>query len=276
MLQKFIPGSSYRSPENKRGRKRKFFLYAAVLLLVIAFLFRLGFPSFVSSIFSSISRPFLSLKNTLGASGGNILGTFYSKETLLAENRDLNAKLQNLQGIEAEFTLVSDENAALRKSIGVASNKNDAVLSVILKPPASPYDTLILDGGQNDAIKKSDIISGGAGVVLGEITEVSGSSSKAEFFSSSGRTLLAELGTQNIPLTLSGIGGGNFESKLPKSITLNAGDPVYLPGMPQRLVGIVSGVVPVPNDSYDNVYIRVPVNIFELSFVTVERGTLLP
>ncbi len=102
------------------------------------------------------------------------------------------------------------------------------------------------------------------------------SASKAELFSSPGQKLSAYIQNANVAVELTGVGGGNFEAKLPKALNVSEGDSVFLPGAKTMLLGIVSGTTEISNDSYEKVQILVPVNLFELSHVFVEKDSSLP
>ncbi len=247
------------------------FLSLFILLLAFLIIFRPTPPVFLQNIFAAVARPFLLVKNKVAYWNQNFIFSFYSKVSLIKENETLRAQLAGLQGIEADRTILLNENQALKESYGVPAPKNTQILSVILKPPSVPYDTFILSGGADRGIEKGSLVSAGADVLLGDVLEVYGSSSKAQFFSSSGRTLQASLGLKNIPVALSGIGGGNFEAKLPKATEISPGDPVFVLGDQKQLVGVVVNLIPLPNDSYETVEIRVPVNLFELSNVSVRK-----
>ena len=80
------------------------------------------------------------------------------------------------------------------------------------------------------------------------------------------------IGSSNIIKEATGIGGGNFELTLPKEIVINEGDTVLFPSINLKIAGIVKKIEPHLSDVSQTIIVSLPINLFELRFVTVERS----
>ena len=73
-----------------------------------------------------------------------------------------------------------------------------------------------------------------------------------------------------VPVILEGAGGGNFRLILQRDMAVEVGDKILSPGISPQILGIVGDVRLSPTDAFKEVLVRSPVNIFALTFVSVE------
>ncbi|MDP3962635.1 MAG: hypothetical protein Q8Q03_02095, partial [bacterium] len=146
---------------SRNGRYRNFFPFSLKIVLSAAvILFALYFfaPQALSSFFTMIASPFW----TIGKSDEQNKPIFYA-------------------GVVA----LQKENEELKELFG-RTEKSDKLLAVILKkPPVSAYDVFILDIGDDKGLKKGDRVYARGDILIGEIAEVNGRTSKAKLYSSS-------------------------------------------------------------------------------------------
>src|SRR5437016_3002805 len=96
---------------------------------------------------------------------------------------------------------------------------------VLIGPPHSPYDTLVLDQGSLEGVAVGQAVLF-QNVALGEISEVFSHTSKAKLFSTAGTDMEVVIGPNHVHVEASGRGGGNFIARLPKSVSIQKGDTV--------------------------------------------------
>ncbi|MCK5027628.1 MAG: hypothetical protein KAS07_04365, partial [Candidatus Pacebacteria bacterium] len=66
-----------------------------------------------------------------------------------------------------------------------------------------------------------------------------------------------------------GLGGGNFEIKLPKNSHVSIGDTVYMSGIDSRVFGIVEKIESGTKDAFERILFKSPVSPFTVRFVEV-------
>ncbi|MDD4989010.1 MAG: rod shape-determining protein MreC, partial [Candidatus Pacebacteria bacterium] len=247
MVKDFI----FQSQTQNKGRKNRPWFILLFFLIVVTFLLKFSPPSILTRSFVFVSRPILLLKNQTLQSASDFLSIFYFKSYLVDQNKALSDKLSSLEGVQAKLKLEEDENASLKQSLSVLPERAaDTFLAVILKPPSFPYDTLLADGGMNQNLEVGNLVYAGEHVLVGQVEEVYGKTSKIKFLSSPGEVTEAFIGPHALPAELQGVGGGNFEAKIPRGADVVLGDSVYIQNINRDLIGTVGTLDPVSSDSY--------------------------
>lgn len=256
----------------RRDRRRKIAVGTAIAAVaVVVFLLRApiirGFSSFVHF----VTLPILSTREAFGSGAHNFSVHFKTKRALEEENRNLRTALDEANIRNLERDILFAENVELKTAFGRVSNPDAYALAAILaKPPASLYDTLVIDVGEEDGIQKGTVVYAYGNVPIGTIVEVYGKTSLAKLYSTSGETVkLAVTGT-GVQIDTAGTGGGNFEVILPREIEIAEGVSLTLPGGGQP-VAIVRKIISDPRDPFQTVIAATPINIQELSFVEVQK-----
>ena len=109
------------------------------------------------------------------------------------------------------------------------------------------------------------VVASAGSVVLGELTEIYGTKAKMSFYSSSGERLSAQLGETRTPIELTGRGAGNFIASLPRDLAVARNDQVTLTIAGHDFVlAVVSDIRRIAGDSFQEVFLRTPVNISQL------------
>ncbi|MDP3962278.1 MAG: rod shape-determining protein MreC, partial [bacterium] len=133
------------------------------------------------------------------------------------------------------------------------------------------YDVFILDIGDDKGLKKGDRVYARGDILIGEIAEVNGRTSKAKLYSSSGEKFGVLIGDKNIQATATGKGGGTFEIVLPHDTKIAVGDSVAVPDLTDSFFGNVEDVISEPTNPFSTVLFRQPINIYELKWLMVEK-----
>lgn len=256
--------------DRKIRRQKSFRIALAVVIFMVLFYFRAGIYHGFSYASHGIFRPVLAAGGSIGEKIKNAETFFISKNSLAKENENLKSEIAGSEADRANYDSVVAENASLKEILGRKNEKTPMVLSAILaKPNQSPYDTLVVDAGEN-LIKTGDTVFALGNVPIGRVAETYPNSSKVILFSNSGEKTQVVLGDKNIFMEITGRGGGNFEMIIPRDFTLAKGDQVVLQGIVPYVVGVVETVISDPRDSFQKALLVSPVNIQELKFVEVQ------
>jgi len=160
------------------------------------------------------------------------------------------------------------ENLDLKKRLGRAVVVPRIVAGVLLRPPMTPYDTLVIDAGSAEGVTAGDFVSAGGTALVGTVSDVYARSARVALFSAPGGRYDALL-RGSIPVTVEGQGGGSMQARLPSGTAVAAGDAVVLPGIAGGMTATVSHVERAESESFVTLYMQLPANIFTLRYVEV-------
>ena len=253
--------------EKKKGKRMIFFI--AVLFMAL-FTF---FPS-LFNIFSSFSNqtavPVWNAGETANSGFSNIFSLFRSKQALVKKNTELTAKVADLEAKLGGYDFVIQENIEMKaRQFGYPEKYIHA--KVISRPNVSAYDTILIDRGSTDNIKKGAKIVSGNTYLLGVIEEVYPHSSKGRLFSSFGSVNNAFLGPENIPVEIHGMGGGFFSVEVPKDVDIRDGDAAVFSDDPELILAIVKKKEKDSMESFQTFYLQNPIALFTVKYVDVEK-----
>jgi len=193
---------------------------------------------------------------------------FSSRREVYLENKDLVVQVEVLNAKLADRHLLREENIRLKSLLG-RDDVQDRVLSVVLsKPSHTPYDTLVIDVGENQGVSKGDKVMLGS-VLLGEVLDVYYVSSKVILYSTSEIVTDVIIGDAAIPAQAVGQGGGVFNIVLPRESEVYVGDTVYTPGIEPYIIGVVEKIDKDANDAFITIHVVSQVNPFTVSHVEV-------
>jgi cell shape-determining protein MreC len=251
--------------DERRKASKKRLLYIVVVFLILSLLM---FTNPVRNTLFSIASPIWKIRDMVVNS--SIIGYFKSKKTLMDEKLALEQKLFLAGNMISMNDVLTNENENLKDLLGRKDIKAKTVLATILvKPPQTPYDSIVIDIGDDNGINVGDKVVANANVYIGEISEVFPHSAKAILYSSPGRKLSVVLGTSQISVESVGVGGGNFHILLPREVEVKEGDVIVIPSITPNVFGIVEKINFQDKDSFQTVLFKSPVNVSELTFVEV-------
>ena len=197
---------------------------------------------------------------------------FQTKYALTVENEKLRSDLDLMELDLVFLDYLRDENEDLLFELGrdIPSGHHAVVASVLSGPNLPPYENLIIDVGRDQGLSMGDLVIFAPNVVLGEIEQVYGRSSKVRLYSSSGvqTNVLVPL-SEPIHAIVSGYGGGTFILELPSNFKIPLGTRILIPGREMYVLGIVSYLRIDPTTTSEKVFIKYPVNTKNIKFVHV-------
>lgn len=258
------PLKSSNSRERQKSVKRRALIIIIILVLIVLLL--LTTP--LRNTLFYIAKPIWKIESSIANS--NFGEYFKSKQVLIDERRQVEEKLFLAGHLLAENEILRVENETLKDLLGRKELKAKTVLATVLaKPPRTPYDSLIIDIGENHNLKVGAKVIADANIYLGEVSEVYPTTAKVTLYSSPDFKLPVVLGASSVSVEAVGIGGGNFNIFLPREIEVKEGDVIIIPSITPNIFGIVEKVNFKDKDSFQTVLFKSPVNISELSWVEV-------
>ena len=245
-----------------------FFTFAGIVLLGIIVLFSSSVRGFVSGVVYT-GAPFVwETGDSIGQTFQSFFAEFRSKQLLELENESLTSQVERMKVEVSDRDLLVQKIADLQSVEGIKSSQKRVLANVIDGPGESPYDTLLIDEGENAGIKTGDTVSYAGAGVIGEIAEVYSSSAKIELFSSPGKETASLIGANKVPALSEGIGMGNFEATIPEGSAVSVGDQVFLPGG-ELILGTVGSIEEKQGEPFAHVLSRTAFNISDISEVEV-------
>jgi cell shape-determining protein MreC len=191
-----------------------------------------------------------------------------SKDALIARVTNDEDALNRVKYQAVLYDMVSKENAALRKAAHATFSPDFITARVIVRPPQTMYDTLLIDEGSAGEFAEGDIAAFD-GVALGRIASLGEGTAIVELFSNPGAQTDVVIGAPQSIVVAKGMGGGAFELSVPQGVAIHANDPVRLSGSATLLLGTVSGVSAKETDASQTVYVRAPVSYSDLDFIDI-------
>lgn len=248
--------TSYNNPRRRSPRISPGLWLALGILLLCVLAAAVWRGSFASLLWRA-ATPFVAARNALV--GGEVA--------------QLQAEIASTTAALADRDLLYRENLDLKARLlrNVADHR--VLAGVLQRPPATAYDTFIIDAGAASGIKVGDRVFASGGLALGEIVAVYATTARVSLYSSPGATYQASLvGRTGVPVSLPlvGQGGGSFMAQVPAGTDVAVGEPVAFAGTAEALAGTVSAVVQEAGASFVDVYLHLPVNLFALRFVEVQ------
>ena len=253
------------SVDDRRKTARKKILLIIGIIIIILLILSTG-P--VRQLLFSVASPIWKIENSILNSK---LGQYFKfKQTLIDEKTALQQKLFLAGNLLAENEILQTENDNLKDLLGRKDLKLKTILATVLvKPPQTPFDMLIVDAGLAQTVSVGDKVIANANTFIGEVIEVQADTAKISLYSTPGRKLSVVLGTNSVTAEAVGVGGGNFNIKLPKEVEVKEGDVIVIPSITTNVFGIVEKVNSNDNDSFQMILFKSPVNISELNFVEI-------
>lgn len=252
---------------NKRSPARSIALVAGVFLLLSAGIF---FFQPISAIVRETARPVLGLGNTVSKGTASVFSSFFLGDacvrisTLESENENLRLELEKIQKENKQYDAMVDRygKAAIDGEIIVAD--------VLITPPQSMYDTIVIDHGEKEGVVEGAYVYAAHNLFIGSVVAVSSHTALVEIVSSPG--YVAEViinGKEPVRTRVFGRGSGNLTAVLPRDVDILEGDEVILPGFGGIRIGNVDMIETEQNDPFQQIRIRIDVNFHTLTTVAV-------
>ena len=258
-------------PNIKTKKKNRRLIFGAALAALI--LSVVIFPNFFFRVIDRpvfyVIKPFLDVKMFFSRQYEDFRIAFSKKKNLYDDNRVLREKIMEIEAKISILEILGKENETLKAAFSAEEMKKFILGTVILKPTYTPFDTLIIDSGENNGVKEGMRVSAFGSVLLGYISDVSENMSKVKMISSFGEETNVVLEASGTPTIAVGRGGENFEIILPRAVPVSGGEKIITMGNPPMLVGFVEKIEHQTTDPLQKILFRFPLNIQYLSQVFI-------
>ncbi len=221
----------------------------------------------------TLAYPFMHISNGVEGFFGGLGSIFESKLSLSEENKKLKQEQRGLSHLIARERMLARENDELKETLGRAVSKEVRLATILSRPPFMAYDTLIIDLGLGSTIEVGDRVYVKGDIAIGEVSAVYPQTSLVTLFSSPGKELQVRVATTT--LTAKGRGLGNYLLEVPREYAMATGTEVMLPSLLPSLLGIVDSVEAHPADPVQYVYVRAPVSLSDIYYVTLIKRRLV-
>ncbi|MDO8521049.1 MAG: rod shape-determining protein MreC [bacterium] len=260
--------TSFRHDRQKKTAQKRWLVYLFVLLVTVLVL-RTPLSGALSTFFTMLARPLWVMESSTLGWTKEVAQIFASRSSLIQENQRLNDAL-DLVSLEAySRERLQEENEEFRTALGRAEQRDLLLARVLATPGRSPYDTLVLDvGAQHGLVPGMKVVIDGD-FVVGTVSTVAGKSAIVTLSSSYGSELPVNIGTSSLPAVAKGEGGGNFRITLPRGVLVSRGDLVLIPSFFPGYTGVVEAIEERGGGSLQDLYVRLPFNVNELTWVYV-------
>lgn len=239
-----------------------------IVILLSWISYSVSISNSISGFFIELSKPVIFTKENICGFFHDISVSFRSKIELEKENANLKTELEarDLQILNAN--LIKIENEELQEMANRVQSGKYVASFVFSRPSSSPYDTLLIDQGENSGISEGDKVFYND-VLIGKIDGVYSKTSKISLFSSPGNEFDVKIGSTSFSTKAIARGGGNFVAQVPKGMDVKEGDSVLIPDVSSKVFALVEKVESDPADTFLTVYFKNPLNLFEIKWVEV-------
>lgn len=258
-------------------KKNLLVLVTIIILVVFGFLAqKFGALMPVSNFTAKITIPFVYAFSKTASFFSDILKVTTTSLRIQKENKELREK--NLEQI-AEISRLLElekENELLRKELNFFSQKSYQFLGaqVVLPEPTPLIDSLIINRGSKDGVKKGMAVVAG-GVLIGEVKEVMSDFSKVLLLSSPQSTIGALAQNSRAKgIVIGEIEKGIILERISQDENLQIGERVITSGLGGQipkgiLIGEISEIISPKGSLFKKVILRSPVDFKKLEFVFV-------
>lgn len=238
---------SYLSRDKKKNTTKEVFriILIVVVLIIVYMLF---------------SKPIANGLHSVQRGVGYVLGYYDDPVRPISEN----TLIQSLKS----------ENDQLKEIVGRMTEHDDRLLSVVLsRPPRVPYDSLVIDIGEDHELHPGDLVYAEMDYIIGHVEVVNSNSSIVKLFSAPGEKIDVLVGSSTIPVVAEGRGAGNFYIKVPKNIPIVEGDQILAPGIRPIVLGTAEHVDTSEGEAFSHIYFKLPVKLNALHYVQIKKST---
>lgn len=181
-------------------------------------------------------------------------------------------KRENAELGYEEFTrkVAKTQSEELKEELGWSEAGDTFNLSrVLVRPPVSAFDSLttaVMTPGPEIGAR----VRVSESVEVGRVASVRGTSAIVDLYTSTKTRTPVEINGSGPLVIAEGAGAGTYTLHIPKSFEVESGDVLVRPGTKDVIIGVVESVNKDETDSFSLVRARLPVNIFEITWVYVE------
>jgi rod shape-determining protein MreC len=261
----------------KTTRKYRKYLLPILPIFVAGILIvsKASIPASFTNITHALATPFWTIRDTFGEKTSASKVSLQGKESLLEEVLSLREEVARLRREVVLTQTLRSDNERLRKLLDRTTVSESLVsASVIHGERFSPYDTFIIDLGAQNGVREGMLVLSPEGIAIGSVTSAQNKTATVTQFSAPNMAVDAvHNATTSFHTTLRGYGSGTMSVSIPRDIEFTIDDMFVLPAFPTYPIGNVVSIEVAPEDAYKILYVRSPVNMYELRYVLLDTLT---
>ncbi len=262
---------------SKKKKKINYFIAALALLFFIlilnkSYLEKSDVSKYIVKASINLAKPLFYIQKKFISSEEKIAVYFKTKKELDLLNKNLQEENLKITLKLERAEMLEKDNDALLKTMGEKNQKDFLTAYVIFSPPSSNFDTLIIDRGEKDGVKKGMKAVAYENVMLGEVMETFQNMSVIKLLSYYGNNLNVLLENTNTIVSASGKGGENFEIILEKEMDVRENENIFLPNIHNFIIGKITKIEKEENMPFQKVYFRFPLNLNQLKYIRLMPG----
>lgn len=247
-----------------------------VLLALLLVLYASHVPPVLHSLTHTFATPVWELSATITNALENET-VLISKEELQRENTALREENAALKRTTFTTRSLARDNEYLRDIIANASEEALQITATVIHDSAlSPYDTFIIDRGDTDGLRDGMLVVTPEGIAVGYISATHAHTSTVTLFSAPRLQYDAVLHASSTSLhaDISGHGAHTMKTTVPRDVQIDINDTVALPTFETYTLGTITSIKVSPEDAFKTVFIKTPVNTYELRYVLVDTASV--
>lgn len=260
----------YKPVHNRRRLLIRIGIPAAVVIVII-------FTPIMSWLLGSghvLARPFWWVSQAVSNVTHSAVQNIATKKGLVRDVNDLRAEVARLQAVDAQNRFLQEENTELQDLLhATPQSKEELLARVLVRPPTTWYDSLVVDRGEADFVQVGDRAYAYGTIPLGTVVAVTKHTATVEMYSASSRKTDAILIPGNIPVTAEGRGNSGLHFDVHRDAVVDEQSTVILPT--GELLATIGSIEFDPRDPFRSVHAVMPVNMQYLRFITIIPSAVL-
>lgn len=191
-----------------------------------------------------------------------------NRSELLQRISDLQNEIATMRADRYATTRLERENAELRELLNDAGDER-VIAGVIGRPPALPYDVLLLDRGAEAGLVPGAPVYVGNQTVIGVVRSVAPTTAVVDLVTSPSFKSLVYIMGADIYANAVGVGSGQMVVGVPQGVPVAIDDIVIMPSVSPGVYGSVTHIEAEPTRAQQLVYVTTDTAINSLRLVTV-------
>ncbi len=238
---------------------KKVVIFTIVLIVANYFL-----GTYIKMLLYTIKKPQTSVYQSINASYLNISNIFTNKNTLISENKDLKMQVETLK--DSIKSLKETESRYMDIMEISSTSPSYLYKEIVNKPPFSPFDILTIKSNEQLPLKSLVFHKD---ILIGQISKIEKNIFEVSMFSSPKLENSFYIERTSNPISVFGKGSGNFYAKVPKDFDIEIGDILVDNLSSRHKMAKVLSIDIDPNISFKDVYLKIPISLYEMSFVNI-------
>ena len=245
----------------------------AIIGLVLAVVYGTSFIPWLSgashALFNGGLRGKVAVEDNIEATR-DILST--SRKSMAEYINELENDMFTLRTKVLDYDRLAAENETLRETLRASSGLNNLVATtrILKRPPASIYDTLVINAGTEDRVAVGHKVVAFGSIYLGDIVQVFNDTAVVRLATTQGVVRDVRSVRNGVVLEAQGHNGSHVVIEMPRDIDVVEGDQ-FKDVLSNKLSLVVYKITFDDREPFKTVYARSPINMRYLDWVQVIR-----